>query len=35
MSQQEEDPSHYTPTLFVKPAFSEMYDQLLPTSKSF
>ena len=34
MSQQEEDPSHYTRTLVVKPALSQMYDQLLPTSKS-
>ena len=34
MSQQEEDPSHYTRTLVVKPALSEIYDQLLPKSKS-
>ena len=34
MSQQEEDPSHYTRTLVVKPALSQMHDQLLPTSKS-
>ena len=34
MSQQEEDPSHYTRTLVVKPALSQMYDQLLPKSKS-
>ena len=34
MSQQEEEPSRYTRTLVVKPALSQMYDQLLPTSKS-
>ena len=34
MPQQEEDPSHYTRTLVVKPALSQMYDQLLATSKS-
>ena len=34
MSQQEEDQSRYTRTLVVKPALSQMYDQLLPTSKS-
>ena len=36
MSQQEEDPSHYTRTLVVKPALSmsQMYGQLLPISKS-
>ena len=34
MSQQEEDPSHYTRTLVVKPALSQKYDQLLPKSKS-
>ena len=34
MSQKEEDPSHYTHTLVVKPALSQKYDQLLPTSKS-
>ena len=34
MSQQEEDPSHYTRTPVVKPALSQMYDQLLPKSKS-
>ena len=34
MSQQEEDPSHYTRTLVVKPALSQMYDQLLPKLKS-
>ena len=34
MSQQEEDPSRYTRTLVFKPALSQMYDQLLPTSKS-
>ena len=34
MSQQEEDPSHYTRTLVVKPALSQMYDQLLPKAKS-
>ena len=34
MSQQEEEPSRYTRTLIVKPALSQMYDQLLPTSKS-
>ena len=34
MSQQEEDPSRYTRTLVVKPALSQMYDQLLPKSKS-
>ena len=28
MSQQEEDPSHYTRTLVVKTALSQMYDQL-------
>ena len=34
MSQQEEEPSRYTRTLVVKPALSQMNDQLLPTSKS-
>ena len=34
MSQQEENPSRYTRTLVVKPALSQMYDQLLPKSKS-
>ena len=34
MSQQEEELSYYTRTLVVKPALSQMYDQLLPTSKS-
>ena len=34
MSQQEQDQSRYTRTLVVKPALSQMYDQLLPTSKS-
>ena len=34
MSQQEEEPSRYTRTLVVKPALSQMYDKLLPTSKS-
>ena len=34
MSQQVEDPSNFTRTLVVKPALSQMYDQLLPTSKS-
>ena len=34
MSQQEEEPSRYTRTLVVKPALTQMYDQLLPTSKS-
>ena len=28
MSQQEEDPSRYTRTLVVKPALSQMYDQV-------
>ena len=28
MSQQEEDPSRYTCTLVVKPALSQMYDQV-------
>ena len=34
MSQQEEEPSRYTRILVVKPALSQMYDQLLPKSKS-
>ena len=34
MSQREEDQSHHTRTLVVKPALSQMYDQLLPKSKS-
>ena len=34
MSQQEEDQSRYTRTLVVKPALSQLYDQLLPMSKS-
>ena len=34
MSQQEQDPSRYTRTLIVKPALSQMHDQLLPTWKS-
>ena len=34
MSPGQEDPSRYTRTLVVKPALSQMYDQLLPTSKS-
>ena len=34
MSQQKVDPSRYTRTLVVKSALSQMYDQLLPTSKS-
>ena len=34
MSQQEEEPSRYTRTLVVKPALSQMYDQLSPTWKS-
>ena len=31
MSQQEEDPSHSTRLLVVKPALSQLYDQLLPS----
>ena len=34
ISQQEEDSSHFPRTLVVKPTLSQMYDQLLPTSKS-
>ena len=34
MSQQEEEPSRYTRTLVVKPALSQMCDQLLRTPKS-
>ena len=34
LSKKKIEPSRYTRTLVVKPALSQMYDQLLPTSKS-